>query len=34
MDVFFKSDGFDTIGFEESVWKRDDGGEYAALIVS
>jgi hypothetical protein len=24
MDVFFKSDGFDTIGFEESVWKRDD----------
>jgi hypothetical protein len=22
MDAFFKSEGFDTIGFEESVWKR------------
>ena len=29
MDVFFKSEGFDTIGFEQSVWKRADGGKYA-----
>jgi hypothetical protein len=25
---FFKREGFDTIGFEESVWKRDGGGKY------
>jgi hypothetical protein len=25
MDAFFKSEGFDTIGFEESVWKRAGG---------
>jgi hypothetical protein len=25
MDVFFKNEGFDTNGFEESVWKRTDG---------
>ena len=29
MDAFFKSEGFDTIGFEQSVWKRADGGKYA-----
>ena len=28
MDTFFKSEGFDTIGFEESVWKRTEGGKY------
>jgi hypothetical protein len=28
MDAFFKSEGFDTIGFEESVWKRVGGGKY------
>jgi hypothetical protein len=28
MDAFFKREGFDTIGFEESVWKRADGGKY------
>jgi hypothetical protein len=27
MDAFFKSEGFDTIGFEESVWKRVGGGK-------
>jgi hypothetical protein len=32
MDSFFKSEGFDTIGFEESVWKRVDGGKYAEDI--
>jgi hypothetical protein len=32
MDAFFKSEGFDTIGFEESVWKRADGGKYAEDI--
>jgi hypothetical protein len=32
MDVFFKSEGFDTIGFEESVWRRADGGKYAEDI--
>ena len=29
MDAFFKSEGFDTIGFEESEWKRAGGGKYA-----
>ena len=32
MDAFFKSEGFDTIGFEESVWKRVGGGKYAEDI--
>ena len=26
MDAYFKSEGFDTIGFEESVWVRPAGG--------
>jgi hypothetical protein len=29
MDAFFKSEGFDTIGFEESVWRRPAGGKYS-----
>ena len=29
MDAVFKSEGFDTIGFEESVWKKADRGKYA-----
>jgi hypothetical protein len=32
MDAFFKSEGFDTIGFGESVWKRAGGGKYAQDI--
>ncbi len=28
MDAFFKSEGFDTIRFEESVWKRAGGGKF------
>jgi hypothetical protein len=32
MDAFFKSEGFDTIGFEESVWKRAGGEKYAEDI--
>ena len=32
MDAFFKSDGVDTIVFEESVWKRVGEGEYAEDI--
>jgi hypothetical protein len=32
MDAFFKSEGFDTIGLEESVWKRAGGGKYAEDI--
>ena len=32
MDAFFKSEGFDTIGFEESVWKRV--GEENMLKIS
>ena len=32
MDAFFKSEGFDTIGFEESVWRRAGGGKYAEDI--
>jgi hypothetical protein len=34
--AFFKSEGFDTIGFEESVWKRvghpAGGGKFAEGI--
>jgi hypothetical protein len=29
MDVYFRNEGFDTIGFEESVWRRPAGGKYA-----
>ncbi len=29
IDAFFKSEGFDTIGFEESVWRRPAGGKYS-----
>ena len=29
---FFGSEGFDTIGFEESVWRRPAGGKYAEDI--
>jgi hypothetical protein len=32
MNVFFKSEGFDIIGFEKSVWKRTGGGKYAEDI--
>ena len=32
MDAFFKSEGFDTIGFEESVWRRPAGGKYSDHI--
>jgi hypothetical protein len=32
MDASVKSEGFDTIGFEESVWKRAAGGKYAEDI--
>ncbi len=32
MDVFFKREGFDTIGFEESVWQRTGGEKYAEDI--
>jgi hypothetical protein len=28
MDAFFKSEGFDTIDCEESVWRRPAGGKY------
>ena len=28
MDAYFKSEGFDTIGFEQSVWVRPAGGNY------
>jgi hypothetical protein len=28
MDAYFKSEGFDTIGFEESVWVRPAAGKY------
>ena len=33
MDAYFKSEGFDTIGFEESVWVRPAGGKYSEEIV-
>jgi hypothetical protein len=32
MDAFFKSEGFDAIGFEEAVCKRAGGGKYAEDI--
>jgi hypothetical protein len=32
MDAYFKSEGFDTIGFEESVWVRPAGGKYSKDI--
>ena len=32
MDAYFKSEGFDTIGFEESVWVRPAGGKYCEDI--
>jgi hypothetical protein len=32
MDAYFKSEGFDTVGFEESVWRRPAGGKYAEDI--
>jgi hypothetical protein len=32
MDAYFKSEGFDTIGFEESVWLRPAGGKYSEDI--
>ena len=28
MDAFFKDEGFGTVRFEESVWKRAGGGKY------
>ena len=30
--AYFKSEGFDTIGFEESVWVRPAGGKYSEDI--
>jgi hypothetical protein len=33
MDAFFKSEGFDTIGFEESVWKRAGGGNMLKISM-
>jgi hypothetical protein len=32
MDAFFNSEWFDTIRFEESLWKRAGGGKYAEDI--
>ena len=32
MDAYFKFEGFDTIGFEESVWVRPAGGKYSEDI--
>ena len=32
MDAYFKSEWFDTIGFEESVWVRPAGGKYSEDI--
>jgi len=32
MDAYFKSEGFGTIGFEESVWVRPAGGKYSEDI--
>ena len=32
MDAYFKSEGFDTIGFEESLWVRPAGGKYSEDI--
>jgi hypothetical protein len=28
-DTFFKSEGFDTIVFKETVWRRPTGGKYS-----
>ena len=28
MDTYFKIEGFDTVGFEESVWRRRSDGKY------
>jgi hypothetical protein len=33
MDAFFKNEGFDTIGFEESVWKRAGGGNMMKISM-
>ena len=30
--VYFRSEEFDTIGFQESVWRRPAGGKYAEDI--
>jgi hypothetical protein len=32
IDAYFKSEGFDTIGLEESVWVRPAGGKYSEDI--
>ena len=32
MDAYFKIEGFDTVGFEESVWRRPADGKYAEDI--
>ena len=32
MDAYFKFEGFDTIGFEESVWVRPADGKYSEDI--
>jgi hypothetical protein len=32
MHAFFKSEGFDTIGFEESLWKRAGGGKVSNTL--
>ncbi len=32
MDAYFKREGFDTVGFEESVWRRPAGGKYTEDI--
>ena len=32
MDAIFKSEAFDTIGFEESVWRRPADGKYSDHI--
>jgi hypothetical protein len=32
MDAYSRNEGFDTIGFEESVWRRPAGGKYAEDI--
>ncbi len=33
MDAYFRSEGFDTIGFEESVWRRPAGGKLEQMKV-
>ena len=32
MNVYFRNEGFDTIGFEESVWRRPPGRKYVEVI--